>query len=338
MVRSTDNPVALHFMQGRTKAVKVKAIRNVAILGAGTIGSSWASFFASKGISVKMYDVEKSIQERGIQKAKQNLEALVGYDLLKMSMLDQAVGNIVSANDLEELVLEADYVQESVLENYEVKKEVYKQLDSAAAPHTILASSSSGLLMSEIQGAVKRPERCLIAHPFNPPHLIPLIELVPGKQTDLQLVEDVKNFFEGLGKIPVVLKKEAPGHIANRLAAALWREAVEIVARGVASVEDVDKALYAGPGIRWALMGQHLIYHLGGGEGGYGYLIDHIGKTFSAVWRDMATWTTFPEESNEMLVEGVKESMGNKSGAEVAQWRDKKIVELLKIIYGDSAK
>ncbi|MCX5820566.1 MAG: 3-hydroxyacyl-CoA dehydrogenase NAD-binding domain-containing protein, partial [Deltaproteobacteria bacterium] len=175
---------------------------------------------------------------------------------------------------------------------------------------------------------------CLIAHPFNPPHLVPLVELVPGQKTDPAVMERVKRFFEGLGKIPVVLKREVPGHIANRLAAALWREAIDLVIQGVASVEDVDKALYAGPGIRWALMGQHQIYHLGGGEGGYGYFIDHIGKAFGAYWKEMATWSEISPESRKRLVEGVKQAMGERDAAEIARWRDEKIVGLLKVIYG----
>ncbi len=320
------------------KVMKAKEIKNVGILGTGTIGSSWATFFASKGMTVRMYDLDNSIHEKGVRKAKENLAALAEYGLMEKSMLEGVMGKVLVAHDVAQIVEGADYIQESVPENYEAKKKVFFELDSLAAPDTVLASSSSGLLMSEIQGATKRPDRCLIAHPFNPPHLIPLVELVPGRQTDLQLVADIKCFFEGLGKIPVVLQKEAPGHIANRLAAALWREAVEIVARGIASVEDVDKALYAGPGIRWALMGQHLIYHLGGGEGGYEYLIDHIGKSFGVVWKDMATWTGIPDESKDMLVEGVKKSMGDKSFADIVQWRDKKIVELIKVIYGDPNK
>jgi carnitine 3-dehydrogenase len=313
--------------------MKTKEIKSVAILGAGTIGASWATFFASKAIPVKMYDVDASILENGVRKAKENLATLVEYGLLDRSTLDRAMGNIRIAGSLREMVERADYIQESVLENYEVKKKIFHELDSLTSADVILASSSSGLLMSEIQSATESPERCLIAHPFNPPHLVPLVELVPGRRTDPELVQFVKRFFEGLGKIPVVLKKEAPGHIANRLAAALWRESIEIVTRGIASVEDVDKALYAGPGIRWALMGQHLIYHLGGGEGGYEYFIDHIGKAFGTLWEDMPTWTKISDESKKTLVQGIEDATGDKSLAELARWRDKKIVDLLKVIY-----
>ena len=313
--------------------MKTKEIKRIGILGTGTIGASWATFFASKGIPVRMYDVDASILETGVRKAKENLATLVEYGMLDKSMLGPATENVLLANDLRAMVEDADYIQESALENYDVKKKIFHELDSLTPADVILASSSSGLLMSEIQSFTEKPERCLIAHPFNPPHLVPLVELVPGRQTDLELVQFVKGFFEGLGKIPVLLKKEAPGHIANRLAAALWRESIEIVTRGIASVEDVDKALYAGPGIRWALMGQHLIYHLGGGEGGYEYFIDHIGKAFGTLWEDMPTWTAISDESKKTLVEGMKDAVGDKSLAELAQWRDKKIADLIKVIY-----
>ncbi len=318
--------------------MKAEEIKTIGILGTGTVGWSWATFFASKGIAVKMFDADKSIQETGVRKAKAGLQSLAEYGSLDQSQLDRALENISTADDFAQMAKATDYIQESVFESYEVKQKVFHELDELVSPKTVLASSTSGLLMSRIQEAAKKPGRCLTVHPFNPPHLVPLVELVPGPQTDAQVVQDVKSFFEGLGKVPVVLRKEAPGHIANRLAAALWREAIDIVMKGIASVEDVDKALYAGPGIRWALMGQHLIYHLGGGEGGYGYLIDHLGKAASAQWKDLACWTEIPEGAKEMLVEGVKESMGNRSMADVAQWRDKKIVELTKIIYNDSMK
>ena len=287
-------------------------IRQIGILGTGTIGSSWATFFASHGMKVRMHDIDPAVVERGIGKACDNLEALVRYGLLEKERLEAARGNITPAGNMSSLLDETDYVQESVAETYEVKAKVYAEMDRLASPATILASSSSGLLMSEIQKHVARPGRCLIAHPFNPPHLVPLVELVPGRNTDPAVVERVKRFFEGMGKIPVVLKMEVPGHIANRLAAALWREAIDLVIRGVASVEDVDKALYAGPGIRWAFMGQHMIYHLGGGEGGYGYFIDHIGKAFGAYWREMASWSEISSGVAETSYRGSQEVDGRK--------------------------
>ncbi|MBN1827812.1 MAG: 3-hydroxyacyl-CoA dehydrogenase family protein [Deltaproteobacteria bacterium] len=309
-------------------------IATVGILGTGTIGASWATFFASKGLQVKMYDIAAPVLSSGYEKALSNLEAMADFGLIDRSGLPAMKEAIRTCISQDELAIGSDYIQESVAETYEVKRIVYRGLDKAASAEAILASSSSGLLMSEIQKACSRPERCLIAHPFNPPHLVPLVELVPGAATDPAIISWAKGFFESLDKIPVVLKKEAPGHIANRLASALWREAIDLVQKGVASVEDVDKALFAGPGIRWAFMGQHLIYHLGGGEtGGMGYFIDHVGKAFGAYWKEMATWSEISPETRQMLIDGVTEEMGDRTFKEIAQWRDSKLVELLKIIY-----
>ena len=308
-------------------------IQSVGIVGTGVIGSSWAAFYASKGFEVKMYDIDPSFCHKGLSRAIEYVEVLREQGLLSENACRKAISDMTVVNDLNEAIKDVQLIQESAAETYEVKHQIFKAIDAETPPDVILASSSSGLLMTEIQKVTQHPQRCLIAHPFNPPHLIPLVELVPGDQTNDNTISKMKSFFEGLGKIPVVLKKEAPGHIANRLAAALWREATDIVLKGIASVEDVDKALFAGPGIRWALMGQHLIYHLGGGEGGIEYFIDHLGPAFEGWWKSMATWTSLPQEAKSILVEGVKEEIKGKNLTEVTQWRDEKLVKLLKVIY-----
>ena len=307
-------------------------IKSVGIVGTGVIGSSWAAFYASKGFMVKMYDVDPSLCQKGLRMAKDYLEVLRVRGLLPDKDCKKAIADTTVVNDLTEAVKDVQLVQESTAENYEVKHQVFKVMDTETSPNVILASSSSGLLMTEIQKATQHPERCLIAHPFNPPHLILLVELVPGEQTDDNTISKMKTFFEDLGKVPVVLKKEVPGHIANRLAAALWREAIDIVLKGIASVEDVDKALFAGPGIRWAFMGQHLIYHLGGGEGGIEQFIDHLGPAFEQWWKSMDTWTSLPPEAKNILAEGVKEELRGKSLTEMTQWRDDTLIKLLKLI------
>jgi len=307
-------------------------IKSVGIVGTGVIGSSWAAFYASKGFMVKMYDIDPSLCQKGLRMAKDSLEVLRVRGLLPDKDYKKAIADTTVVNDLTEAVKDVQLVQESAAENYEVKHQVFKVMDAETSPDVILASSSSGLLMTEIQKATQHPERCLIAHPFNPPHLILLVELVPGEQTDDNTISKMKTFFEDLGKVPVVLKKEAPGHIANRLAAALWREATDIVLKGIASVEDVDKALFAGPGIRWAFMGQHLIYHLGGGEDGIEHFIDHLGPAFEQWWKSMATWTSLPPEAKSILAEGVKEELRGRSLTEVTQWRDNTLIKLLKLI------
>jgi carnitine 3-dehydrogenase len=185
--------------------------------------------------------------------------------------------------------------------------------------------------MSEIQQAVHlHPERCLIAHPINPVYLIPLVELVPGERTSPAVMERARDFYSGIDKVPVTLTKEVPGYLENRLTAALWREAIDLVHQGVASVEDVDKAIWAGPGLRYALMGPLLIYHLAGGRGGVRRVVDHFGPAVSEWWKDMRTWTQIPPGAVDVLEAGLAELMAGRSIEEVAAWRDGALVELVK--------
>ena len=309
---------------------KVKAI---GLIGAGTVGASWAAFFAVKGFKVNLFDVDSEKVRGGRRQALGQIQNLFEKNMTPAGATPEEIADrIIIVDSLAKAAGEAEYIQESAAENYTVKKEVFAALDRAALPEAILASSSSGLLMSEIQSAVKRPERCLIAHPFNPPHLVPLVELVPGGNTAPETVGRAREFFEGLGKIPVVLKRETPGHIANRLAAALWREAIDLVLKGVASVEDVDKALAAGPGLRWAFMGQHLIYHLGGGQGGLAAFIDHLAPAMEMWWESLADWKKFPEEARDQLLAGVEKEIAGRDLGEVMRWRDEKLIEVIKAV------
>jgi 3-hydroxyacyl-CoA dehydrogenase len=308
-------------------------VESIAIIGTGVIGSSWAAFYASKGFQVKMWDVDAQYCRKGYQQAVDIIRLLQVQGILSGDKGNASISRIESTGGLEQAVENVQLVQESVAENYEIKQQVFKSLDAHTEASVILASSSSGLLMTPIQQVTDHPGRCLIAHPFNPPHLIPLVELVPGEGTDEQTISTMKSFYEKLGKVPVVLKKAVPGHIANRLAMALWREAVDLVVQGIASVEDVDKAVSAGPGLRWAVMGPHMIYHLGGGEGGMDHFIDHFAPAVKVWWESLATWTTLPPEAKTMLVDGLKEEMGDRTITEVNCWRDEKFIKLLKVLY-----
>jgi len=307
----------------------------IGIVGTGLIGASWGAFYASKGLAVSLFDADASARQAGRERTFTYLTFLKEQNLLDAEGYDQAIASVTLTDDLSDAVGGARLIQESVSERYDVKKDVFRQIDRAAPPDAILASSSSGLLISELQTVMQHPGRSLIAHPFNPPHLIPLVELVPGKQTAPEVLAEAKALFESLGKVPVVLNQEVPGHIANRLQAAVWREAIDLVLKGVASVADVDKALAVGPGIRWALMGPHMIFHLGGGPGGIQHFIDHVGVSFDKLWADMASWTSLPAETTDALVSGVREEAGDTPAAELARWRDEKIVQLLKAIHDD---
>jgi carnitine 3-dehydrogenase len=308
-------------------------MKQIAILGAGTVGSSWAALFAARGLSVRFFDAHEQTHAEARERICNNAAFLAEAGLADSAAYERGINALAASPNIEELVCDADFIQESVTESYDVKKAILGPTSEASPSEAIIASSSSGLLMTELQKVIKHPERSVIAHPFNPPHLVPLVELAPGEQTSQQTVQTARAFFESIGKVPVVLNKEVPGHIANRLSAALWREAVDLVASGVASVDEVDKALHAGPGLRWAILGQHMIYHLGGGAGGYRNFIDHIGSTFSEYWKTMPTWTEIPEPAKEQIVQGVVEAQGKRTLAEMSQWRDQKLVKLVKAIY-----
>lgn len=307
-------------------------IQQIAIVGCGLIGSSWATFFASKGFRTKLYDITPIISRGGADRASDNLKMLVEAGILPEEKLEQAISNLIPVESLEEALRDCDYVQESVLEDYEVKAELYREMEKFLSNQSIIASSSSGLLMTRMQQVLEYPQRSLIAHPFNPPHIIPLVELVPGKQTSPRTVETVSDFFRQLGKRPVSLKKEVPGHIANRLAASLWREALSLLDEGVASLTDIDTALCSGPGLRWALMGQHLIYDLGGGEGGYGNFIETIGDSFSTYWEDMQDWLQIPASAKKKAVEGTAPYFEKRTREQWTNWRDEKLIKILQIL------
>ncbi|HAF49636.1 MAG TPA: 3-hydroxyacyl-CoA dehydrogenase [Synergistaceae bacterium] len=311
-----------------------KMAKVVATVGVGTVGSSWATFYSSKGFKVKMYDAAENVLKLAPNSVQRNLEFMIERGLMPREEADAALQNIESCFELSEAVCDATFIQESAFESYEVKEKLFEGIEEACPRDTIIASSSSGLLMTNIQKNLKTPERCVICHPFNPPHLLPLVEIVPGEKTSTDTLRRAKEFFEGLGKVPVILKKEMVGHIANRLSAALWREAIHLVVEGVASVEDVDKAVWAGPGLRWAFMGPHLTYHLGGGKGGLKYFLEHLGPAFESYFEDLGSWTRIPEHAKPKLVEGVIEEVQGKSIDDLVKWRDAKLAEVLKAVLG----
>ena len=228
-----------------------------------------------------------------------------------------------------EAVAEADFVQENGPEREDVKHALFAVLDAAARPEVVLASSSSGLLPSVIaRGCAEHPERVVIGHPFNPPHLIPLVEVVPGEKTSEDAVERAMAFYTALGKRPIRLRQEVPGHIANRLQAALWQEAYSLVERGVATVADIDTAISHGPGLRWAILGPFVNQHLSGGPGGLAHDLEHLGPPTEKWWRDLGQVTHTPELIAK-LVAGVNDELAGIDTAELVARRDAVLTALL---------
>lgn len=310
----------------------IEDIKRVACVGSGLIGQGWAALFALNGYEVVMQDLSEEKLAEAMERVRGHVDFLVQAGL--GGSADEEMSRIETTTELSEALRDTDFVQESVYENYDVKKPLYGEMDRIAPAEVIFASSTSGLLMTEIQKAMSvHPERGIVAHPWNPAHLVPLVELCPGELTSKETVDRTYALMEDIGKVPVVLKKEAQGFIANRLSAALWREALNLVETGVASVEDVDRAVKAGPGIRWAIMGPYLTYHLGGGKGGIEYLMRHIGASKASWLETMAKWTVTPESAIEKAVEGVDEMVGDKTLEELEGWRDRHLIALYNLLW-----
>ncbi len=307
-------------------------IRKTACVGSGLIGQSWAALFASRGYPVIIQDLDEKAVSKGLGGFNVILTILRENGMIRSLEVARARKLVQTTTSLSEAVENADYIQESVFEDYELKRRVFQEMDRFAPEHAILASSSSGLLMSKIQNAVRRPERCIIAHPFNPAYLIPLVELVPGRRTSNETTELTCQFMKKLGKETVEVRKGQPGYLANRLTAAVWREAIALLLRGVASAEDIDRACRFGPGMRWAVQGPFLTYHLGGGPGGISYFLDQLTPSFESRWKSLAAWKRLPSGAQRRIIRGVRQmkSLKNASFDQLTKDRDRQLVELIK--------
>ncbi|MDO8874918.1 MAG: 3-hydroxyacyl-CoA dehydrogenase NAD-binding domain-containing protein [Pseudolabrys sp.] len=301
--------------------------QRIAVIGAGTIGASWAAIFLARGHDVAASDPSPSgeaFARRFIDNAWPALEALglvvPGASPTRFSFHATPAGACEGAS----------FVQESGPEREDLKIEVFAAIDAACPADVVIASSSSGLLISRVTVKCKHPERCVIGHPFNPPHLIPLVEVVGGDKTSPEAITKAMEFYRALGKHPIHIRKEVRGHVANRLQAALWREAVSLVADGVVSVADADAAIAYGPGLRWALMGPHLTFHLAGGEGGMPHFMSHLGPAVQT-WMDDLGAPRLTAPVQKAIIDGVAEEANGRTIPELQKWRDRKLIEILKV-------
>lgn len=301
-------------------------VRQVAVIGTGVIGASWSALFLAHGLKVVATDVAPG--------AEAALRRFVDAAWPALRQLGVAPGdpqaNLSFATDIAAALAGADFVQENGPERIDFKRSLFRQLDAALPPGVVIASSSSGLTMSEIQRDCAHPERCVIGHPFNPPHLIPLVELVGGAQTSEAAIEQAAQFYQSVGKRTIRLQKEVPGHVANRLQAALWREVVYLVDQGVISVADADTAVSWGPGLRWGVMGPTLLFHLAGGKGGIERFFEQFTGPMTAWWKVLGSPELTPEV-RQKLIRGVHEEIGSLSSEQLAEQRDSVLLGLLKL-------
>lgn len=305
----------------------IEGVRRVAVIGAGTIGASWAAYFLARGLAVTASDpvpAAESVLRRAV--------AASWPVLTRLGLApDASPDRLAFVRDPVAAVAGADFVQESGPEREDAKIELFRRLDGALGPEVVIASSSSGLLISRLQDGCRHPGRCVIGHPFNPPHLIPLVEIVGGKQTSSAAIARAMAFYAAIGKKPIHIRKEVAGHLANRLQAALWREAVHLVAEGVADVADVDAAIAYGPGLRWAIMGPHLTFHLAGGVGGMAHFMDHLAGPLQGWWRDLGDPKLTPELQRK-IVDGVADEADGHSIADLARERDRILLKVLEAV------
>lgn len=299
-------------------------IQKIAIVGTGLIGASWALHFLARGLDVIATDPAEG--------AEQYLRNFVQKNWKQVGNVDRAsdvnASRLIFQADAQLAVQRADFIQENGPERLDQKRALIALLDEAAPAHAIIASSSSGLMPSQIQEGCTNPTRVLVGHPFNPPHLIPLVEVVGGQQTSPESIKIAMDFYRSVGKRPIHVRKEVMAHVANRLQAAVWREAYGLVQDGVVDVADVDAAMSQGVGLRWALLGPFAIQLLAGGAGGMRHSLDHMGASLDDWWQSLYP-TRMTIELKKLILERADDALAGLDAALVAQARDKLLAELI---------
>jgi carnitine 3-dehydrogenase len=298
----------------------------IGIVGTGVIGASWCAYFLAKGFDVVASDPADEAEERLRRLVEHYWPTLETLGLSKGASLQR----LTFENNLGKALAEVDFVQENGPERLDIKRELIAKIDAASPGHALIATSSSGILVSSIQDAAKHPERIVLGHPFSPPHLIPLVEVLGGKLTSPETVERTLAFYAMIGKKPIRIRQEVKGHVANRLQAALWQEAFSLVERGVATVADIDTAISHGPGLRWALLGPFLNLEIAGGSGGLGHVLEHLGPPTESWWADLKP-VHLNVDLNKKAVAQVKEFLKPYSFDQTVKQRDGILVKLLRL-------
>lgn len=303
-------------------------VSRVAALGGGLIGRSWAALFLAAGKDVAVFDPAPGAEEhvrRSVEEAWPVLREL------GLTETEGPVSELAFCTDARDAVDGAQFVQESIPERVALKHALYAEIEDALPPDAILATSASGLTLGELQGGWQDPGRFVLGHPFNPPHLIPLVEVMGNGRTAPGIVDRARAFYESVGKVTIEVRREVPGHVANRLQAALWREAIHLVNEGVASVADVDKAVSSGPGQRWAAMGPTLLFHLGADDG-LAQFCEHYADSFNRWWDDLGD-PRLDADTVERLVAGLTPVTDSTPYAELAAERDALVTAVVAVTH-----
>ena len=307
--------------------IDINSVKTITSIGAGPIGGGWTAHFLAQGYNVNAY-----LHSENEIKAFKSILQTAWVSLSELGLAEGAsIDNLNITTNLEESLKGTDFVQESAPERLEVKQALYQKLGELVASNVVISSSTSGLTMTEIQKQCSTPERTVIGHPFNPPYLLPLVEIVGGKKTNPEAVNWASEFYKSAGKSPLVMKKEIPGFVATRLQEALWREALHMVSNGEATPADIDNALINGPAARMAVQGQCMAFHVACGEGGMATNLDQFGPALKLPWTRLKA-PELTKDLRDKMVDGCAEMAGDQHFGKMAEDRDRKIVAVLNAI------
>lgn len=305
----------------------MSSIKNIAVIGIGVIGTGWIIRFLYNQKKIKVYDPNLEQKKNLLKEIKRVEPALRKIYKKKINLSKQ----LEFSDSLEEAVQNADLIQENAPENETLKKNLIKEISQYSKINSIIASSSSGLLPSKIQSKCKNPKRLIIAHPFNPVYLLPLVELVAGKQTDKKFINKANKFYSNIGMKTLILKKELPGYLSDRLQESMWRESLHIINEGYASTQDLDDAIIYGPGLRWSLMGTFLTFHLAGGKMGMAHMLEQFGPALKLPWTKLKAPTLNNKLKNK-IINGTKKQSKNRSVENLSNLRDNFLIDLQKLL------
>jgi len=303
----------------------------VAVIGAGAIGGGWAALCASAGWPVSIFDTNARAIEHATEDIPRRAQALIALGRASAGIVERGLFELQQAKSLLQAVRGAEWVIEAIHEDLGAKQRLLESIEQVAGPDAIVTSSSSGLAPGDLFGRLMQGGRCLVAHPLNPPELLPLVELVPSEETTAETIERAKGFLRALGRMPIVLHKAVPGYVVGRIAAAVWRECIDLVLHDVIDVSDLDRAVSLGPALGWAAAGPHLTYHLGAGEGGVHMFLQHLLTSFEAWWSHLASWDKLDPEQQRALIAAIEKEYSGK--IEMLRFtRDRRLAAILKAL------
>jgi carnitine 3-dehydrogenase len=306
---------------------------SIAVVGAGVIGRGWAALAAAQGWSVAILDTDPRATDAAMIEIAGRVRALVALGRATPEAAERGLGALRAGRSLLEACGDADWVIEAITEDLGAKQRLFENFDGTASRASVISSSSSGFPMSEIGARCRDQRRLVVTHPLNPPELIPLVEIVPGKFTAKETVETASAWLRALGRIPIALNREVPGNVVGRISAAVYRECIDLALTGVIDIDQIDRAVSLGPSLGWAAAGPHLTYHLGAGDKGLAAFLQHLLQSFEMWWGSLAQWTKLEPEQVRALTAQVERAYGSKLD-QIREARDRRLASFLKALEG----